>query len=136
MTKVVADTNIMISALMFGGLPRAFLELAKLRAFTLATSPVLLDELDEKLQGKFKVPPADAAEIRMRLQSISIVVQPEFVLRVIAEDGDDDRVLECAVSSGADFIVSGDKHLLRLGAFRGIRIATVRQFLDSFGLQV
>ena len=135
MARIVADTNVAISALMFGGLPRAFLELANMQVFTLVTSPTLLDELDEKLQGKFKVPAVDSAEIRLRLERISIVVHPDFVLHVIAEDPDDDRVLECAVAGKADYIVSGDRHLLKLGSFEDIQIATVRQYLDMAGIR-
>jgi len=55
MTRVVLDTNVYISAVMFGGLPGSLLDLALLRAFTLIISPALLDELDEKLQAKFEI---------------------------------------------------------------------------------
>ena len=60
MTRVVLDTNVYISALMFGGLPGSLLDLAFLRAFTLIVSPAQLDELDEKLQAKFGRSPEDA----------------------------------------------------------------------------
>jgi len=56
-------------------------------------------------------------------------------LHVIAEDPDDDRVLECAVAGKADYIVSGDRHLLKLGSFEDIQIATVRQYLDMAGIR-
>lgn len=56
MMRVVADTNVLISALMFGGLPGTFLDLALAKAFTLVSSEALLDELYEKLRGKFAVP--------------------------------------------------------------------------------
>lgn len=49
------------------------------------------------------------------------------------DDPDDDRILECAVAAGAQVLVSGDKHLLRLGAFEGIRIVPVAEFLERFG---
>ncbi len=56
MTRVVADTNVYVSALMFGGLPAIFLDLAFLESFTLVASTALLDELDEKLRLKFGLP--------------------------------------------------------------------------------
>lgn len=71
MIRVVADTNIYISALMFGGLPGAFLDLAFERNFMLVTSGVLLDELDDKLRGKFGVTAADARTIRSRLENLA-----------------------------------------------------------------
>ena len=131
MLRVVADTNIFISALMFGGLPGSFLDLAFLRSFVLVTSPPLLDELDEKLCGKFELSRKDANLIRARLESCALVLTPDIVLQVIKDDPDDDRVLECAVAGKADYIVSGDKHLLRLGSYQGISIVTARDFMDA-----
>ena len=131
MLRVVADTNVFISALMFGGVPGAFLDLALLPSFTLVTSPGLLDELDEKLRVKFGVSDSDAALIRARLEATALVVEPEVVLADVKDDPDDDRVLECAITGKADYIVSGDRHLLKLGAYQGIPILSVRQFMDS-----
>jgi putative PIN family toxin of toxin-antitoxin system len=131
MTRVVADTNIYISALMFGGLPGSFLDLAFLRSFQLVTSPPILAELDEKLRIKFGLSPADADLVRKKLEGLALVVVPTAVLKVISEDPDDDRILECAITGKADYIVSGDKHLLRLGSYRGISIVTAREFMDA-----
>lgn len=131
MTRVVLDTNVYISALMFGGLPGALLDLAFLQSFRTVTSPVLLDELDEKLRLKFEVSAEDTAAIRTKLQSIVEMVSPDAELKVIEDDPDDNRVLECAVEGHADYIITGDRHLLKLGSYEGIRIVTVRQFLDS-----
>jgi len=132
MIRVVADTNIFISALMFGGLPGDFLDLALAGAFTLVTSAALLDELDEKLRGKFAVSAKDAEMIWAKLESVSYIVDPDFLLHVVADDPDDNRVLECAVAGKANhYIVSGDRHLLKLSSYQGISILTVRQFLTS-----
>jgi uncharacterized protein len=131
MLRVVADTNILISALMFGGLPGSFLDLAILQSFMLVTSPPLLDELNEKLRLKFKVSATDVALVRAKLEASSEVVEPEMRLRVVGEDPDDDRVLECAVTGKAAFIVSGDRHLLKLGSYEGIPVLSVRQFMET-----
>jgi putative PIN family toxin of toxin-antitoxin system len=133
--RVVADTNVFISALMFGGLPGRFLDLALSRRFILVTSKALLDELDEKLRGKFAVSEGDALLIRAKLEANAKVVEPDFELNAVADDPDDNRVLECAVAGKADFIVSGDRHLLRIESYEGIAILTVRQFLETAGLQ-
>jgi putative PIN family toxin of toxin-antitoxin system len=129
--RVVADTNIYISALVFGGLPDVFLKRAFLGAFLLVTSPALLDELDETLRLKFNVSPEKASITRARLEKIAHVVEPDVTLDIIKDDPDDDRVLECAVTGKADYIVSGDRHLLKLGIFDSIPILTVRQFMDT-----
>jgi len=135
MTRVVADTNIYISGVMFGGLPGAFLDLAILGAFTLVVSAALLDELDEKLRLKFLVTSEDAAAIRAKLESVADIVAPGLVLSVIDDDPDDNRVLECAITGQADCIVSGDRHLLKLKTYADMPIMTVRQFLDTIDLE-
>lgn len=131
MSRVVLDTNVYISALLFGGFPGSVLDLAILGAFTLILSPALLDELDEKLRAKFEMTMEDTAFLRARLETVGEIVEPGEVLKVIVDDPDDNRVLECAVKGKADLIVSGDRHLLKLGMYRGIKIVTVRQFMES-----
>jgi putative PIN family toxin of toxin-antitoxin system len=131
MVRVVADTNVFISALMFRGLPGSFLDLALLQSFLLVTSPALLDELDEKLRLKFGLSPNDADLVRAQLHSSAVVVKPTVILEVIEDDPDDNRVLECALAGGANYIVSGDRHLLQLGSYEGIPILTVRHFMDA-----
>jgi uncharacterized protein len=78
----------------------------------------------------------DAAAIRSRLESVAVIVEPDFELRAVPDDPDDNRVLECAVAGKADVIVSGDRHFLRLGSHAGIVIVTARQFLESAGLLI
>lgn len=130
--RVVIDTNVYISALMFGGLPGSLLQLAFSKSFVTVISSLLLDELDEKLRLKFEISTKDAALIRAKLESIAEFVRPEMVLHVIEDDPDDDRVLECALAGEANYIVTGDRHLLKLGIYEGVTIITVRQFLEEF----
>ena len=132
--RVVADTNVFISALMFGGLPGRFLDLALSRRFILVTSKALLDELDEKLRGKFAVSESDALTIRAKLEGNANLVEPDFELNAVPDDPDDNRVLECAIAGKAEWIVSGDRHLLGIVSYAGIAIVTVRQFVETKGL--
>lgn len=136
MKRVVPDTNILVSALVFGGLPGIFLSLALERRIPIITSNVLLEELEETLKAKFAITEADAHAARSKLENTAEVVAPLIALQVIREDPDDDRVLECAVAGNAEVIVSGDRHLLRLGSFQGIAVMTVRQFLERNGLLI
>ena len=130
MIRVVADTNIFVSAIMFGGLPGAFLDLALRGSFSLVISTAILEELDEKLRRKFRVSAHDSSATRTQLEAIADVVTPSANLAIVLDDPDDDRVLECAIEGRADFIVSGDRHLLRLVSFKSIPILTVRQFFS------
>ena len=134
--RVVADTNILISGLLFGGLPRALIDLATAERFTLITSEKLLDELCEKLDRKFHFDATDTRQFLEKIRRIAEIAKPDFCLEAVPGDPDDNRVLECAVEGKADFIVSGDKHLLRLGSHAGIAIITVRQFLQTAGFRL
>jgi len=131
--RVVADTNIFISALLFGGLPGKFLDYALRRRFTLMTSKALLDELDEKLCGKFAISESDAQAIRAKIEGNATPIEPDIELSAVPDDPDDNRVLECAVAGNADWIVRGDRHLLRIGRYAGIAIITVLQFVETAG---
>jgi len=135
LVRVVADTNILISAFLFGGLPSSFIDMGLAGAFRLVTSRPLLNELEEKLRVRFAIPETKAQAFLYLLTQNAQVVDPGFVLNAVPDDPDDNRVLECAVEGNADFIVSGDKHLLRLGSYEHITILTVRQFLETAGPQ-
>lgn len=76
--------------------------------------------------------PKDADLIRARLQQTALMLEPEIVLSVVRDDPDDDRVLECAIAGKVDYVVSGDRHLLKLKSYKGIPILTVRQFMEGF----
>jgi hypothetical protein len=65
-----------------------------------------------------------------RIVENSVLVNPKFKFRVIEEDPEDDKVLDCALQAHAEFIVSGDRHLLKLRKFRNVRILSPRGFLD------
>jgi uncharacterized protein len=119
--RVTADTNIFISALNYpGGKPSQLLDLAREGEINLTVSEAILDEMAEVLQRRFKFSDEDVAEARALITDIARTIKPAVELDVIKEDPDDDRILECAVASGSDYIVSGDKDLLRLGRYDSI----------------
>jgi len=132
MTRVVADTNVLISAVMFGGIPDRFLRAGLALQFQLVTSGGLLEEFDRKLRTEFHQPPLEADEICEKIASVADIVSPSRRISAVLKDPDDDRVLECAMDGHADCIVSGDRHLLDMKSCEGIRILTIRQFMDAF----
>jgi putative PIN family toxin of toxin-antitoxin system len=87
------------------------------------------------LARKFNFSPEDINEASRRIMTIARMVTPSVRLDVIKEDPPDNRVLECAVSSGADYLVTGDKDLLRLGRYDSISIITPSGFLDLMSEQ-
>ena len=132
MPRIVADTNIYISALNFGGAPEEILALARADAFLLYISPPILKEIEGVLQKKFKWSKGDIREALAFIASFTRRVNPQETVEEISEDPPDNRILECALEARSDCIVSGDRHLQKLKQFRGIPIMSPREFLDSF----
>ena len=129
---VTADTNVYVSALHFGGKPRRLLEAARAGLFDLAISAPILAEVERVLRTKFAWDVAHVAAALRVLGGFTWLVAPERVIAAVPDDPDDDRILECAAAAGAHVVVSGDKHLLRLDAFEGVRIVTVAEFLAQY----
>jgi putative PIN family toxin of toxin-antitoxin system len=131
--RAVLDTNVYVSAFLFGGKPAALLQLAERGAFVLLTSAPLRQEVEEVLALKFQWPDALLRLACEPLWNISVSVDPSIAIDE-CRDPDDNRVLECALEGEADCIVSGDKHLLELKQFRLSRILTVSEFLRQIGV--
>jgi hypothetical protein len=119
--RVLFDTNVLVSGILFGGTPRSLMRAAIRGEIDLVTSPHLLSELKELLERKFGFSAASAAAIRQELESLADVVIAEHVPRV-CRDPDDDEVLAAALQGRATAIVTGDADLLVLAAHGGIEI--------------
>ena len=125
--RIVADTNTVVSGLLWQGPPRRLIESARARSITLCTSLVLLAELAEVIgRNKFarrilaaNLSAADLVEDYRRLTSF---IEPHALPAPICRDPDDDHVLACALAARADLIVSGDGDLLTLTPYQGIDI--------------
>lgn len=126
--RVVFDTNVLISALVFGGLPRALLTRVFRGELTLVTSTVLMNELEEVLVARFAHAPSLARTVRAEIELLADVLDASE-LAPVARDPDDDAVLAAAVAGDASAIVTGDSDLLVLGEYRGIRVVTPRDFV-------
>lgn len=129
--KVVFDTNILVSALVFPG-GRADIALRRIieeRDRLLLSKPIL-DELLGILARKFSRDAEELAHVAVFLSDLSIVVKPRRKLAVLADEPDN-RILECAVSGGAGAIVTGDKTLLELKTFRKMKLLSLRAYLEE-----
>lgn len=130
MLRVTADTNILISGLVYRrGMPYDLLRMAIDGTISLTVSQHILDEMADVLARKFDATPEEIAEANGIVRDAARIVQPAVQLDVIKEDPPDNRIIECAVSAGADYIVTGDKDLLRLGTYDSITILTVSDLL-------
>jgi len=129
--RAVLDTNVVVSGLGWGGSPAMILDAVSDGRIALVTSPALLTELRRVLgyPKLAKVIPG-AAQLADLVAASGVVVDPSDVLAVVGDESDN-RVLEAAVEGAADYIVSGDVHLLDLGSFRGIPILRPADFVAT-----
>jgi putative PIN family toxin of toxin-antitoxin system len=134
--RVVADTNILVSGLLWRGNPRLVLEAARDGLISLHTSGVLLDELEDVLiREKFAVrllaAGVRAHELVLGYGALAKVIEPGRIASVVYADPDDDAVIACAISSQSEIIVSGDTHLLTLKQYRNIHIVTAAELISK-----
>jgi len=132
MLKVVFDTNVYISAILTSGTPRKILNLEREGKFNLFISEPVLLEVERVLRLKVKLDSFKISIILDSIRDISIFVSPSFTLSVVERDKSDDRILECALEAKADYIISGDSHLLSLKEYQGIKILSPAEFLKLF----
>jgi putative PIN family toxin of toxin-antitoxin system len=136
--RIVADTNTVLSGLLWQGSPRRLIDLARERALTLCTSTALLAELAEVIgRGKFAARVHDAglaaADLVQDYVRLTEIVVPASLTEPVSRDPDDDLVLATALGAEASLIVSGDHDLLVLGTFRDIRILAATDALAAIG---
>jgi len=127
--RAVYDTNVYISGFLWRGSPRELIELASRKEIQLFVSEYILDEVLRILDEYFKLAEEDVESVMQGIRGISTLVYPRERVDIV-RDKKDNRILECALESKADYLVTGDKDLLVLKEFKGIRIVSPREFLD------
>ncbi len=128
---VVFDTNILISAVLSpNSKPFQCTALAKQGIVQSVTCQEILDEFQEKLQGKLKYERERAIALVQEVIGYSQLVMLTNTLKVVDADPDDDMVVECAVIGNATYIVTGDKHLLSLNSYQNITMLKATDFLN------
>lgn len=131
---MVLDTNVVVSALLFRGELSRLHALWKKKTFTIAASLEIIDEYIRVLAyPKFKLTEREIEALihEELLPYIEPVTDCEEV-KGVSQDPDDDKFLACAIAGEADFIVSGDTHLLSLKKYEGCSIITAEKFLKKF----
>lgn len=127
--RLVLDTNVVASALLWGGAPRLLLQAAREKRVELFTSTSLLAELTDilgrrKFEKKIVASLLSVDQLVDRYAELNILVRPAPMPR-IAPDPDDDAVIGTALAAKADLIVTGDRPLLLVTAYQGVRIISV-----------
>ncbi len=129
--KVVLDTNVFISSIFWIGNPHKIVELAFDKIVEVYTSPEILTELEKILKRDFKEDQAFVERQIALILEYAKIVRPINKLEIVKADPDDNKILECAFTAKADYIVSGDPHLYTIKEVAGIKILKPKEFLDK-----
>ena len=132
--RVVLDTNVIVSGLNFPGNERLVLDMARRGRFDLYLSPFILEEVDGVLIRKFGWSQERSSQVRRVLEEAATVIEPRCSQDPITDNQADNRILECAKSASADYLITGDRqHLLPLKEHEGTRILNAPRFLSALG---
>jgi len=131
---VVADTNTVVSGLLWRGNPRQVLEAARIGTLQLYTTASLLAEIEDVLQRpkfahRLSLASVTSSSLVMGYAALARLIEPAVIEPVILADPDDDAVLACAVAARVKAVVTGDAHLLDLRRYEGIDMLTASQLL-------
>ena len=132
--RVVLDSNVFVSALLFGGVTSELVALWQKSDITLLLSRNILEEYFRVLAyPKFQL---SKEEIRGIIEGEWLpfveIIKPGIRLKVVKRDPSDDKFLECAVAGKANVLISGDKELLSLNRYHGVQILSPSQFLKEY----
>ena len=129
---IVLDTNILVSAVICGGKQAEIIKRAHNGDVKLIISSEIIKEFIKVIsRPKFRFSKKQTENHISHIIEAAEIVEPDIELNIIKEDPPDNRILECAVFAKADYIISGDNHLLSLGKIMDIPIITSRKFLEE-----
>lgn len=129
MIKAVLDTNILISSLFWKGAPYKIVQEGIKGAFIILSSVEILEETRNKLITKFQFPPENSDDFIEIITLNSTIVKTTIKLSIVREDFTDDKIVECASEGTANYIVSEDKHLLKIKKYNKIKIVSPKEFI-------
>jgi predicted nucleic acid-binding protein len=132
---VLLDANVWLAALAGGGFCRRVLE-ASASTCTFVTTPLLLDEVKEKLERKFNRTSDQAKDLVNQIAARSWHREDVAFEPLGFDDPDDEPILVASAAYACDILVTGEKKLLALGSFRGVEILSVRSFAEKLRLQI
>jgi putative PIN family toxin of toxin-antitoxin system len=136
--KAVLDTNVLISSVIATGVPHEVVVKGLEGEYQIIVSVATLTEFRETLLKYPERFGMDEDEVQQEVETIRYFaefVNPDEQITAVEADPDDDKFLEAAVAGDVDYLVSGDRHLLGLGTFRGIEIVEPRTFYEQLGAE-
>jgi len=137
--RVVIDTNVLISGIIQqSGFPFKVVKLWEDEVIVLITSVATIEEAERvlnypKIRKRYALTSDDIQRTVANLLKYSVLIQDPTIPNVIEQDPDDNKILATAIAGKADYIISGDMHLLTLKNYRGIEIVTPKRFYEITG---
>ncbi len=134
--KIVLDTNVWVSALLWGDKPAEIVKAAEEGRVTIFVSEQIIGEITQVLDyPKLKTVHQELglrnSDLIESILKITKFVQVTEKIQVVKEHQADDKFIECASAAKARYLVSGDKHLLKIGSYKGTQIISVSDFLKA-----
>ncbi len=138
MTRIVIDTNILVSAILTPkGNPAQILKLVLEEKLNLIISPAILEETQQvlcypklvKLMKKNKITKKEVYSFLEKMSKVAVITPGKLVIDAIPDDPADNKILACGLEGEVDYIISGDRHLTDLKIFQGIKIINPSTFL-------
>lgn len=131
--KIILDTNVFISGIFFSGPPSQILKKWENKNFQIVlTEQILFEYQRVAAELSYKYPQVDITPIIDLVTIYGQLINTKGIDISICEDPDDDKFIECAIAGKCDIIVSGDRHLLKLTGYKGIKILKPREFLEQY----
>ncbi len=132
---MVLDTNVWVSALLWGGNPAELVKATEDRRLRIFISEEIVGEISRvleypKLRQVYQAGGLSRRDLMEAVLNVARLVKISRRVNVVAEHPADDKFIECALAAHADYVVSGDRHLLKVSRQENIRILPVREFLD------
>lgn len=126
---VVLDTNVYISSIFWEGAPFIIVKKAIKQEIRVYISSSIINEIRKVLNRDFSLSKQEIDDIVSSLYNFTHLIEPKEKFDIIKDDPSDDRILECAVTCNAKYIISYNNHLLNLKEFRGIKMVAPKEFL-------
>jgi putative PIN family toxin of toxin-antitoxin system len=135
MIRAVLDANVLVSGIVTEGVPRNVLRAWRAGHFHLVASLATLNEISRvlrypKIARRHRWSEAEIHAFMEGLEALAILTPGRLHLNVVAADPSDNRYLECAIEGEADYLVTGDRHLLDLGVYQEVEILPPREFVE------
>lgn len=130
--RIVIDTNVLVSGIFWTGNEAKVIEHCKKGKYINIASPYTLGEFEKVIsKERFALTREEIEDLIELVLSFSVILIPSQKVNIIKKDPNDNMFIDCALAGNAEYIISGDSHLLDINRYKGIKILTAKKFLEE-----